>query len=161
MPRAAGIAGLFVVALALAPIRADAQQISACVNNTGAIRIIAQGATCRSGESPLHWNVVGPQGPQGLQGIAGPAGPAGPQGAVGPKGDKGDQGLTGAQGIQGPAGPAGVLAFMQCRISGDVSSPAGFVLVTPSCIGGGGGVASILTDTAGLPSGSPPDHLGM
>jgi hypothetical protein len=45
MTRVSGIAGAFVVTLALAPISADAQQIFACVNtNSGAVRIVAQGA---------------------------------------------------------------------------------------------------------------------
>ena len=52
MTRVSGIAGAFVVTLALAPISADAQQIFACVNNnSGAIRIVAQGAACRTPES--------------------------------------------------------------------------------------------------------------
>ena len=43
MTRVSGIAGAFVVTLALAPISADAQQIFACVNATsGAVRIVAQ-----------------------------------------------------------------------------------------------------------------------
>jgi hypothetical protein len=47
MTRGLGIVGaLFVVALALAPRSADAQQIFACVRPKGEIRIIAQGATC-------------------------------------------------------------------------------------------------------------------
>jgi hypothetical protein len=71
MTRAAGIAGGFVVALALAPIGADAQQISACVNNnSGEVKIVAPGASCRNGEHPLTWNAVGPQGPAG-QALAG------------------------------------------------------------------------------------------
>ena len=64
-----------VVTLALAPISADAQQIFACVNNnSGAVRIVAQAAACRTPESLVTWNVVGPQGPPG---------PAGPAGALG------------------------------------------------------------------------------
>jgi hypothetical protein len=79
MTRASGIAGAFVVTLALAPISADAQQIFACVNaNSGAIRIVAQGAVCRSPESLVTWNVVGPQGPPGPAGPAGALGPPGP-----------------------------------------------------------------------------------
>src|SRR5262249_48042690 len=94
MMRASGIAGAFVVALALTPISADAQQIFPCVkNNRGSVRIIAQNVPCRSDESLVTWNVVGPQGPPGS---------AGPTGATGP---------------QGPAGPAGVLAFMQCFLT--------------------------------------------
>ena len=69
MTRASGIAGAFVVALALAPISAQGQQIFACVNNSsGTIHIVAQNALCASNEISLVWNVAGPQGP------AGPAG---------------------------------------------------------------------------------------
>jgi hypothetical protein len=63
MKRISGIAAAFVVALALAPISADAQQqISACVNNSsGTIHIVAQGAPCQSNEMALTWN-AGPGG---------------------------------------------------------------------------------------------------
>src|SRR5215510_6015567 len=90
MTRVSGIPGAFVVTLALAPISADAQQIFACVNNnSGAVRIVAQGAACRTPESLVTWNVVGPQGPPGPAGPAGALGPPGPQGPAGPKGDPG------------------------------------------------------------------------
>src|SRR6516225_9158013 len=102
MTRVSGIAGAFVVTLALAPISADAQQIFACVNNnSGAIRIVAQGAACRAPESLVTWNVVGPQGPPG------PAGPAGALGSAGQQGPAGPQGMRGEGGERGPYGPAG------------------------------------------------------
>jgi Collagen triple helix repeat (20 copies) len=117
MTRVSGIAGACVVTLALAPISADAQQIFACVNATsGAVRIVAQGAACRTPESLVTWNVVGPQGPPGPAGPAGalgppgpqgPAGPAGPQGSAGQQGPAGSQGTRGERGEPGPAGPAG------------------------------------------------------
>jgi len=111
MTRVSGIAGAFVVTLALAPISADAQQIFACVNaNSGAVRIVAQGAACRSPESLVTWNVVGPQGPPGPAGPAGALGPPGPQGPAGPagaQGSAGQQGPAGPQGERGPYGPAG------------------------------------------------------
>jgi Collagen triple helix repeat (20 copies) len=114
MTRVSGIAGAFVVTLALAPISAGAQQIFACVNATsGAVRIVAQGAACRTPESLVTWNVVGPQGPPGSAGPAGalgppgPQGPAGPAGALGPPGPQGPAGPAGALGPPGPQGPAG------------------------------------------------------
>jgi len=101
MTRVSGIAGTFVVTLALATISADAQQIFACVsNNSGAVRIVAQGAACRTPESLVTWNVVGPQGPPGPAGPAGALGPPGPQGPAG-------AGALGSPGPQGPAGPPG------------------------------------------------------
>src|SRR6516165_7729833 len=115
MTRVSEIAGAFVVTLALAPISADAQQqIFACVNaNSGGVRIVAQGAACRTPESLVTWNVVGPQGPPGPTGPAGalgppgPQGPAGPAGALGPPGPQGPAGPAGALGPPGPQGPAG------------------------------------------------------
>jgi hypothetical protein len=118
MTRVWGIAGAFVVTLALAPINAGAQQqIFACVNaNSGGVRIVAQGAACRTPEKLVTWNVVGPQGPPGPAGPAGalgppgpqgPAGPAGPQGSAGQQGSAGAQGMRGERGEPGPAGPAG------------------------------------------------------
>src|SRR6516165_6098453 len=119
MTRVSEIAGAFVVTLALAPISADAQQqIFACVNaNSGAVRIVAQGAACRTPESLVTWNVVGPQGPPGPTGPAGalgppgpqgPAGPAGALGSPGPQGRAGPDGAQGSAGQQGPAGPQGM-----------------------------------------------------
>ena len=111
MTRVSGIAGAFVVTLALAPISADAQQIFACVNNnSGAVRIVAQGVACRTPESLVTWNVVGPQGPPGPAGPAGALGPPGLQGPAGPagaQGPAGPQGLRGEPGERGPYGPAG------------------------------------------------------
>src|SRR6516165_7323705 len=105
MTRASGIAGAFVVALALAPINAEAQQIFACVNNSsGTIHIVAQNAPCQSNEISLVWNAVGPQG---VPSPAGPAGPAGPIGPIGPTGATGAQGVAGPVGPQGPAGAQG------------------------------------------------------
>src|SRR5215813_14933674 len=102
MTRVSGIAGAFVVTLALAPISAGGQeQIFACVNaNSGAVRIVAQGAACRTPERLVTWNVVGPQGPPGPAGPAGALGPPGPQGPAG-------AGALGSPGPQGPAGPPG------------------------------------------------------
>jgi Collagen triple helix repeat (20 copies) len=102
MTRVSGIAGVFVVTLAMAPISADAQQIFACVHaNTGAVRIVAQDAACRTPEKLVTWNAVGPQGPPG------PAGPTGAQGSAGQQGPAGSQGMRGERGEPGPAGPAG------------------------------------------------------
>src|SRR5262249_57852655 len=99
MTRAAGIAGAFVVALALAPISADAQQIFACVNNSsGEVKLVGQNATCPNNATLVAWNVVGPQGVPGPAGPAGPVGPVGPAGAIGPAGPAGAQGLPGTPG---------------------------------------------------------------
>jgi Collagen triple helix repeat (20 copies) len=108
MTRVSGIAGAFVVTLALAPISANTQQIFACVNNnSGAVRIAAQAAACRAPESLVTWNVVGPQGPPGPAGPAGALGPPGPQGPAGPAGALGPPGPQGPAGPPGPPGPKG------------------------------------------------------
>ena len=57
MTRASGIAAAFVVALALAPISAQGQQIFACVNNSsGTIHIVDQNTPCQSNEMLLNWS---------------------------------------------------------------------------------------------------------
>ena len=142
MTRTSGIVGAaFVAALALAPISADAQQIFACVNtSTGTLHIVAQNVSCKSNETPLTWNVVGPQGP---------IGPAGPTGATGPAGPAGPAGPTGATGPAGPIGPSDVF-FGQGAISDltngglvvSINVPAGnyfisAVVPVTSSLGGG------------------------
>src|SRR5262245_38370452 len=117
MTRVSGIAGAFVVTLALAPISADAQQIFACVNATsGAVRTVAHGVACRTAERLAPGIAAGPKGPPGPAGPAGalgppgpqgPAGPAGAQGSAGQQGPAGPQGMSGERGPYGPAGPPG------------------------------------------------------
>jgi hypothetical protein len=140
MTRVSGIAGAFVVTLALVPISADAQQqIFACVNNnSGAIRIVAQGAACRTPESLVTWNVVGPQGPPGPTGPAGAQGSAGQQGPAGPQGTRGERGERGPFGPAGPPGPKGELgqasALRHVEGPGDtIACNEGEVLVSAIC----------------------------
>jgi hypothetical protein len=79
--------------------------ITACASNgSGRLRVISSGASCRSHEHRLSWNV---RGLQGAPGPVGPAGPAGAQGERGPQGETGPQGAAGEPGATGPAGPAG------------------------------------------------------
>ena len=66
--------------------------IRACVDESGEIRVIGPGETCRPRRHLLVWNVKGPEGP------AGPAGPVGGPGATV---------ATGLAGPTGPEGPAG------------------------------------------------------
>ncbi len=100
---------------------ASAQEIHACVDRGGSIRI-ASTAGCRARETPLSWNQTGPAGPQGLQGPQGGAGPAGPAGAtgmtgptgpVGPMGPVGQTGATGSPGATGPEGRPAIVAHYQ------------------------------------------------
>jgi len=88
--------------------------INGCITKAGMLRVLdtAAGETeCKQNETPIAWNVTGPQGPKGdtgEQGEPGSAGPAGPQGEKGDKGDKGDPGEPGPAGPQGDAGPTGL-----------------------------------------------------
>ena len=147
MTRGLGILGAaFVVALALAPRTADAQQIFACVNNNdGTMRIVAQNVTCRNNERSLAWNIVGPQGPIGPAGAAGATGPAGPMGAAGATGPAGP---TGPQGLAG--GPLALGSF--ACVSGQsipLGSPINFT-GTSSGSGISTSGASILLQPAGV-----------
>jgi hypothetical protein len=90
------LAGATGVAYATAAVVASTSVINACTNDkNGELRMVDAAGACRRKESPVSWNVQGPQGD---------VGPAGPQGL---KGDPGVQGPPGPTGPQGPAGPAG------------------------------------------------------
>jgi hypothetical protein len=83
-------------------------EIAACVNsNSGTIKIVGSGETCKGHETLLTWNTQGIQGPQGPQGEPGPQGLKGDTGATGAQGPKGDTGATGAQGPKGDTGAQG------------------------------------------------------
>jgi hypothetical protein len=105
----------------------------ACVKQEeGQIRMVSAAASCKKNETPVQWNVVGPQGPQGVPGISvttaalsvgDPNCPTGGiavtavsgqtyvcngrQGLQGDRGLQGDTGPQGAQGVQGPPGAQG------------------------------------------------------
>src|SRR6516164_990232 len=164
MTRVSGIAGAFVVTLALAPISADTQQIFACVNNnSGAVRIVAQGAACRTPESLVTWNVVGPQGPPspagpaGAQGSAGQQGPAGPQGMRGEGGERGPYGPAGAPGPKGEPGQASALRHVEGP--GDtIACNEGEVLVSAICKEG---PATVQGAAAGAKCGTATGIIGL
>jgi hypothetical protein len=109
-PRAAILRGAVAIGLAGAVLGAGgayalasgtANTIHACVRK--ATRALYT-APCRSGDSKLSWNKVGP---------AGPRGPAGPQGATGPQGPPGPA---------GPQGPSGTTAWAFVNADGTISS---------------------------------------
>ena len=115
--------------IAYAAIPAADGKISGCYDKrSGALRVVDQTTTCRSGEAAIAWNQKGPTGPAGTPGLQGekgetgdtgpagadgPAGPAGekgdpgPEGPAGPAGEKGDTGDSGPAGPEGPPGPEG------------------------------------------------------
>lgn len=87
------------ISVASAGIPSSGGKIFSCyAKGSGALRVVAAGQNCKSGEQPLFWNQQGPKGDPGLPGAKGPAGPQGPKGPAGPQGPKGDP---------GPQGPAG------------------------------------------------------
>jgi len=76
--------------------------IYACYKKAnGKMRTVNNPSECKSSESPISWNITGPQGPQGEQG---PKGDKGDTGDTGLQGPQGEQGIQGEQGPQGPAG---------------------------------------------------------
>lgn len=102
--------GMAVLAVAFFPTRAQGQSntIHACYNNiNGDLRRVSSPTDCRSLETPISWNITGPQGPQGPVGPQGPAGPQGATGPTGPQGSPGEAGPAGPQGPQGETGPQG------------------------------------------------------
>jgi hypothetical protein len=78
---------------------ASSEVITACASDAnGRLRAIRAGASCRSDEHRLAWNVRGLPGAPGPAGPAGADGPAGPQGAAGPAGPPGERGPQGEPG---------------------------------------------------------------
>ncbi len=77
-----------VIALAVGTVAAYAwagrsahsstQTIYACATNDGKLRVVAVEGDCKTGETPLSWNTIGPAGPTGPAGPQGPAGPSTP-----------------------------------------------------------------------------------
>ena len=67
------------------PLAGVAQVINACVKPNGTLKVTTTAGNCGNNESPISWNVQGPQGS---------------------KGDPGDPGMDGEPGSPGPPGPA-------------------------------------------------------
>ena len=74
----------------------DQTKIHSCVARDGTLRIVSATTTCRSAETALDWNIVGPQGPQGIQGSQGI------QGLAGAPGENGMDGESGVSGYENP-----------------------------------------------------------
>ena len=108
------IIGVLIVAVVTTGIgyAQNENQIYACVDGKGKLRIIEEGESCKEKETHLEWDSQGSGGPLGPEGPAGPPGPQGEswQGDVyvtAPKGDKGDTGVQGLQGEPGDDGERG------------------------------------------------------
>jgi hypothetical protein len=77
-------------AVALA-VGGSGNEIQACTDAKGGLRVVTTSTECAKKETPLSWNKQGPAGPAGPAGATGSAGPIGP---AGPKGDPGPPGGT-------------------------------------------------------------------
>ena len=81
--------GVILALLAAPTIQGFAEDdvIHGCVDKKGKVRIVDNLSECKEEETPIYWNVVGPQGEPGPQGPGGPQGEPGPQGPGGPPGE--------------------------------------------------------------------------
>jgi hypothetical protein len=105
---AAGLAAAVVGGVSYAAIPASNGKINGCYETqSGLLRVIDAGKTCRQLETPISWNQQGPKGDRGEIGQPGPKGDAGLMGPPGPKGEKGDPGAQGEPGVQGERGSQG------------------------------------------------------
>ena len=71
----------------LATASHDPDVIHGCVSNNGTVRIVESPADCKNNDTPIEWNITGPQGEQGLPGAQGEQGLQGPQGEPGAAAD--------------------------------------------------------------------------
>jgi hypothetical protein len=108
--------------------------IHACVKD-GQLRILAANATCRARETPLDWNITGPQGPKGDKGATGQQGAKGDTGDAGAKGDKGDPGPQGVPGVAGTQGLPGLSEYESVPIQQPIAG-AGSWVFDAACPGG-------------------------
>ncbi|MFC1594890.1 hypothetical protein ACFL3E_00495 [Patescibacteria group bacterium] len=89
---------LGAISSAFFPSKANAEEINACIKQSGSVYIIGPKPDfikqeCKANHSTLTFNTEGPTGPTGPQG---------------PQGDEGDTGDVGPQGPTGPEGPQGI-----------------------------------------------------
>lgn len=81
------------LAWGIARAQTPSPTIYACVGQTGAVRLVAEGEACKANETATNWSQQGPQGPEGPEG---------------PKGDTGNVEVTvqlEEEGIGDPAAP--------------------------------------------------------
>jgi hypothetical protein len=71
-----GALAVAMLALNALPARGQGNTINGCYSNSnGSLRRITPPEVCKPGESPISWNIIGPQGPKGDKGDRGAAGP--------------------------------------------------------------------------------------
>ena len=77
------LGGGAIALAAFSPVDSATGAISSCYSQkSGALRVVAPGAKCANGESPLAWAQQGVPGPSGAAGPSGAPGPAGPAGSL-------------------------------------------------------------------------------
>ena len=141
--------------------------IQGCENGgNGNLRVVANNQTdCHANETPISWNLVGPQGPQGPQGPRGAIGPAGPAGATGSAGANGTNGTNGTDGTDGTNGTNGTSVTSSPEAAGANCAHGGssFTSVsgtTYACNGADGTSGSSLTKIEDLNGIACTDHSG-
>ena len=169
--------GALMGGVANGAISAKTVVIHGCYNTTtGQLRVLtsakttaAHGSTsktnvCKPGETPLHWNLTGPQGRTGSPGAAGATGLTGADGAAstvaGPTGATGGIGLTGAAGATGLTGADGAASTIAGPTGATgATGPAGSQTLTVQQITGTSSIGSsqsfvyLLQASASCPSG--------
>jgi hypothetical protein len=138
----------------------SAATLTACVrDNDGAMRLVSSSATCKNNESPVTWQVQGPQGvpgPKGDKGDKGDTGADGAPGTPGAKGDKGDKGdpgadgapgTPGAKGDKGDTGPAGPGIASLDDLNGTACTVAGTAGTIATAVASNGAVTLTCTAT--------------
>lgn len=105
--------------------------LQACANTTnGDLRLVVNNATdCRTNESAVSWNVVGPAGPQG------------------PAGQNGTNGTNGTNGVNGKDGADGVSPTVAQLAAGDSNCQTGGASITDAA----GNVAYVCNGAKGEP----------
>jgi type VI protein secretion system component Hcp len=119
----------------------DTTTISGCVASDGKLRVLSGADACKSNETPLSWNSVGPAGGQG------PAGAAGAQGAAGPAGAQGAAGRDGRDGTSSNPDAADATMTVTGNQGAFSASPMVLIglsheVVAPQAVGIGGGGAA-------------------
>lgn len=141
--RLALAAACVVLAPGATPASAQSGQIRACVNPSGAMRLLAAGESCNPPHQLLTWNVAGPVGPAGPAGVAGPVGPEGPAGRDGRDGRDGKDGQDGAlPAVQMPS-IVGELSFAASAVPSPIYGVSGGIKRTVGESGEKGGTEDI------------------
>jgi hypothetical protein len=121
---------VFAVIALGAPL-AFGQAIQACRNSAnGQLRQVETPADCKNNETPVTWNIVGPQGPAGPTGATGAAGSTG---ATGQQGSPGTPGISGYEIVRSSMGGFGTLVAAFQSASQTAACPSPKVVLGGGC----------------------------